>query len=38
VITEIGIVTAGIGIVITGIGSRDHPAGRAFSWGRMAGA
>jgi hypothetical protein len=37
VITEIGIVTADIGIVITGIGPRDHPA-RASSSGRMAGA
>jgi hypothetical protein len=38
VITEIGIVIADIGLVITRIGLRDHPAGRAFSWGRMAGA
>jgi hypothetical protein len=38
VITEIGIVTADIGIVITGIGPRDHLTGRAFSSGRMAGA
>jgi hypothetical protein len=38
VITEIGIVTADIGGVITGIGPRDHPAGPAFSDGRVAGA
>jgi hypothetical protein len=38
VITEIGMVIADIGLVITGIGPRDHPAGRASSWGRMAGA
>jgi len=36
VITEIGIVTADIGIVITGIGPHDHAAGRPSSMGRMA--
>jgi hypothetical protein len=37
-ITEIGIVIADIGVVITGIGPRDHPAGQASSDGRVAGA
>jgi hypothetical protein len=38
VITEIGTGIADIGGVITGIGPRDHPAGQAFSSGRVAGA
>jgi hypothetical protein len=38
VITEIGIVIADIGVVITGIGPRDHPAGKASFGGRVAGA
>jgi hypothetical protein len=38
VITEIGIVIADIGGVITGIDPRDHPAGQASSRGRVAGA
>jgi hypothetical protein len=38
VITEIGIVIADIGGVITGIGPRDRPAGQASSRGRVAGA
>jgi len=38
VITEIGIMTADLGIVITGIGPRDQAAGRASSWGRTAGS
>jgi hypothetical protein len=38
VITEIGIVTADIGVVITGIGPRDHLAGQASCRGRVAGA
>jgi hypothetical protein len=38
VITEIGIVIADIGLVITRIGPRDHPAGQASSGGRVAGA
>jgi thioredoxin-like negative regulator of GroEL len=35
VTTEIGIVIADIGVVTTGIGPRDHPAGQASSWGRI---
>jgi hypothetical protein len=38
VITEIGIMTADIGLVITRIGPRDHPAGQASSGGSVAGA
>jgi hypothetical protein len=38
VITEIGIVTADIGVVITRIGLRDHLTGQASFKGRVAGA